>query len=461
MTAYNKNMIHNQLDKQNKKAAVILGFLRPKNEVLLIDAIKSLLNQSYKNFDIYIYDNSELENSLEQTRKLFPNVIIKKNVKNNGFAGGNNSVMREVLKDESYEFVVLLNDDTKPTEKWLESLIEMALKSKVIGAVTSKLLFYEPYIRIAGKTQIFNPKQINIGEDTRDLGVKLFINDTKFANSNYSKKFLRAGLYGLEGDFSWSNKSFVIDLPIGESNTGDYELILSIEGSEHISNQTLELSILGFSKTINISKEKSIYKFAIPNKIIEDNKFNLVQNAGSGITAQFNGYDIGSLNGDAEIDKGQYDSEREVEAVCGGAVLFRASTLRKVGIFDEYYFVYYEDSDLSLRIKHRGYKLLFAPNAVVRHIHAGSSTEYSPLFTYHVWKNKPAFVIKNFGVRPSLYALKELAAINLREFKGATKHKFKNGHHNSRLKVIIKSTLVFYINLPLLLLKKFNVIKSN
>ena len=458
--AYNNFMSETHQIKESK-VAVILGFVRSKNEPLLINAIKTVKNQTYKNFDIFIYDNSEVENSLLETRTLFPEVTIYKNKKNNGFAGGNNTVMREVLKKPEYKYLVLLNDDTQPCSEWLENLVNAAKKSKAIGAVTSKLLFFEPFVRIIAKTQTFNPSNLNIGDDIRDLGVKFYVNESGFENSKYSKKFPRIGFYGMEGDYSWTKDNLVIDLPIGENlQVQDYELVLSIEGSEFVKDQTLEVTIGDYSKTINISKDKSVYKISIPNNVVTNNQFNLIQNAGSGITAQFNGYDIGSMNGEAEIDKGQYDKVKEVEMICGAAVIFKASVLRKVGILDEYFFVYYEDSDLSLRIRHKGYKLMYAPKAIVRHMHAGSSTEYSPLFTYHVWKNKPAFVLKNFGIRPSIYAIFELKKILYRELRNAARYRFKNGYHNSRLKVILKSLLTFYMNIPLIFLKKFNIVKS-
>lgn len=444
-----------------KDTVVILGYVKKANESLLINCINALYKQSYKEFDIYIYDNSSEEDSLETVKSLFPEVKIKKNGRNLGFAGGNNSVMRQVIKEENIKNIVLLNDDTQVTPDWLKSLIERAEESKDYGAVTSKLIFYEPFVRLNFKTQIFNPKERGEGEDTRDLGIKLFTGETRFENTHYSKKFLRDGLYGLENDFTWSSDKFTFDVPIGLSfNEEIYTLILSIEGASQITNQSVELKIGDFETQINISPEKKEYKIEIPRKFIQENKFDLIQNAGSGITAQFNGYDIGSINGNAEIDQGQYDQSKEVEMMCGGAVLMKAEVLRKVGIFDEYFFVYYEDSDLSLRIRKAGYKIMYEPKAVVRHIHAGSSTEYSPFFTYHVWKNKPAFVIKNFGLRPSFYALKEISKIFLVEFRNSVKHMFRDSYANSRLKVILKSLAKFYINLPLILLKKFNIVKS-
>ena len=71
--------------------------------------------------------------------------------------------------------------------------------------------------------------------------------------------------------------------------------------------------------------------------------------------------------------------------------------------------MYYEDTDLSFRMKKIGGIIMYCPDAVVRHIHAGSSTEWSPFFTYHVYRNKLFFIRKNFGLKIYIkYFIKQL-----------------------------------------------------
>ena len=69
------------------------------------------------------------------------------------------------------------------------------------------------------------------------------------------------------------------------------------------------------------------------------------------------------------------------------------------GGFDERFFMYYEDTDLSYRIKKLGKKIMYCPTSVVRHIHTGSSTEWSPFFVYHVYRNKLLFIKKNISTK--------------------------------------------------------------
>ena len=64
---------------------------------------------------------------------------------------------------------------------------------------------------------------------------------------------------------------------------------------------------------------------------------------------------------------GFYDEVREVLAPCGGAMMIRRDVFLQVEGFDEDYISYYEDLDLGWRLWLYGYRVLFAPEAVVYH----------------------------------------------------------------------------------------------
>ncbi|MGL5416281.1 MAG: glycosyltransferase family 2 protein [Clostridium sp.] len=75
--------------------------------------------------------------------------------------------------------------------------------------------------------------------------------------------------------------------------------------------------------------------------------------------------------GQNEADNGQYDKVEQVFGVCGAAPLYRRSTLEKVKVFDEYFdedfFAYKEDIDLSWRINLIGFKNMYYPKAIAYH----------------------------------------------------------------------------------------------
>jgi GT2 family glycosyltransferase len=86
----------------------------------------------------------------------------------------------------------------------------------------------------------------------------------------------------------------------------------------------------------------------------------------------------------------------EVFAPCAAAALYRRDALVKVGGFDESYFAYLEDVDLGFRLRLAGYRCLYVPDAVVRHV--GSATtggQRSDFSVYHGHRNLVWTYFKN------------------------------------------------------------------
>jgi GT2 family glycosyltransferase len=70
--------------------------------------------------------------------------------------------------------------------------------------------------------------------------------------------------------------------------------------------------------------------------------------------------------------------------------------LEDIGLFDEGYFMYYEDVDLSWRARLAGWKILYVPDSVARHIHRGSSISWdNNRFNSQVERNRLALLFKN------------------------------------------------------------------
>lgn len=67
-----------------------------------------------------------------------------------------------------------------------------------------------------------------------------------------------------------------------------------------------------------------------------------------------------------------YDKECYVFGGCGGAVAYRREMLEDIGAFEEAFFMYCEDVDLSWRAQLAGWKCIYAPQAVIYH-HLGAS----------------------------------------------------------------------------------------
>jgi GT2 family glycosyltransferase len=68
------------------------------------------------------------------------------------------------------------------------------------------------------------------------------------------------------------------------------------------------------------------------------------------------------------IDDGSFDHTGDVEAACGFAFFVRRTVLAAVGPFDEAFNPYgWEDVDYSLRVRAAGFRIVYAPDAIVYH----------------------------------------------------------------------------------------------
>jgi GT2 family glycosyltransferase len=100
-----------------------------------------------------------------------------------------------------------------------------------------------------------------------------------------------------------------------------------------------------------------------------------------------------------EVDHGQYDDQREVFAGSGGASLYCAEMLRQIGLFDERFFAYFEDVDISFRAQLAGWQVRYQPSAVARHHIGGTSTKHHGFSRYHTVKNFCYLYTKNMPTR--------------------------------------------------------------
>ncbi len=80
----------------------------------------------------------------------------------------------------------------------------------------------------------------------------------------------------------------------------------------------------------------------------------------------------------------------------GGATLFSIDMLREIGLFDEDFFAYYEDNDISFRAQLAGYKVYYEPSAVAYHKLSRTANRMPSGFaSYQTFKNLPLVFIKN------------------------------------------------------------------
>lgn len=99
--------------------------------------------------------------------------------------------------------------------------------------------------------------------------------------------------------------------------------------------------------------------------------------------------------GRGETNIHKYDRETDVFGASGGASLYRIAMLQEIGLFDEKFFAYYEDVDLSFRAQLAGWKVRYVPSALVYHATSTTGNKIKGFFTYQTMKNLPMLLIKD------------------------------------------------------------------
>lgn len=116
---------------------------------------------------------------------------------------------------------------------------------------------------------------------------------------------------------------------------------------------------------------------------------------------------IGKHRGVDEIDRGQYDKIGETDFATGCCMLVKKEVFETLGLFDKKYFLYYEDSDLSVRAKKAGYKIMYVPKAIIWHKNAGSGGCGSLLQDYYITRNRLIFAMRYAPLRSKISLIKE------------------------------------------------------
>jgi GT2 family glycosyltransferase len=115
--------------------------------------------------------------------------------------------------------------------------------------------------------------------------------------------------------------------------------------------------------------------------------------------------------GRGEKISNEYDNVTAVFGASGGASIYRVKMLEQIGLFDEDFFAYYEDVDLSFRAQLAGWKVAYVPGAVVYHQIGATSSRVPDFTTYQTLKNLPMLMWKNVPWRlmPKVWWRFELA----------------------------------------------------
>jgi len=102
-----------------------------------------------------------------------------------------------------------------------------------------------------------------------------------------------------------------------------------------------------------------------------------------------------------DIGKGEpssnYKNNMEIPFPCGGAVMIRRSALPDPDkLFWSKLFIYQEDLDLGFELLRTGWKIVYEPEAIVRHVHSATAVKFNYMKEYHCTRNRLLILKKHF-----------------------------------------------------------------
>ena len=107
----------------------------------------------------------------------------------------------------------------------------------------------------------------------------------------------------------------------------------------------------------------------------------------------------------------RYSRKRNIFSACAGAAIYRRDVFDEIGLFDEAHFAYLEDVDVAYRARIAGYRNVYVPDAVVRHVgSATSGSLYNEFKIRYSSRNSIYLIYKNMPLLQILLNLPFLTA---------------------------------------------------
>jgi len=180
---------------------------------------------------------------------------------------------------------------------------------------------------------------------------------------------------------------------IGEALADGCEFVLMMNNDTEFEPELLEKLVAGLGE----------YQcHMITPKILFHHDQRLIWSAGGGLHPRrgFSGFH----HGYAEVDRGQFDTPRLVDHAPGCCVLIRKEVFDRIGMMDNHYFTYVEDTDFSYRAMRAGLKLMYLPSAKLLHkAHSLTGGLFSDFMMRYTTRNRIYFMLKHFGPWRGLY----------------------------------------------------------
>lgn len=171
-------------------------------------------------------------------------------------------------------------------------------------------------------------------------------------------------------------------------NRSKGEYVMTLNADAFLENSYIDICVKALQRNEQIG--------TITGKLLSSNNINIIDSAGITIFKE----GVAGERGIGEKDCGQYDKEEYVAGACCAAAIYRRKMLNSIKYnneyFDEDFFAFCEDLDLSISSLLQGWKTLYCPRAVAYHLRGGSTRTSSDFVNYLLYRNSKYFYMKTF-----------------------------------------------------------------
>jgi GT2 family glycosyltransferase len=360
--------------------AVVVNFNGGEMTLRCLDGLAAL-EWPAERLELVLVDNASTDGIAERVAEERGRVRLVRNHTNLGFAGGCNVALDDL---DGVDYVALVNNDAVVEPGWLAPLVGALEADPALGAANGKVLFAPRFTEVVVESDTFVPGR----GDARRLGVRVsgvevdgrdVTSDCLFPSGFWD---LEHGA-GEEASFRWTDGRGQLLVPATPGTTAPRSCCLRLASA----------SPRGVSLSAGPGRARA---GAGPTPAwvdcpLEGPWTDVVNSAGGLLLKSGHGADRAFL----EPDDGRWDEPVEVFSWTGSAVVLRAAYLRDAGLFDDRFFLYYEDLDLSWRGRLRGWRYAYVPAAVARHLHGATSGRGSALLLHHLERNRLLTLTRN------------------------------------------------------------------
>jgi GT2 family glycosyltransferase len=307
-----------------------------------------------RDLQVVLVDNASRRPVVDEVRRRFPTVDVRRSSENHGFGGGCNLALGDL---DGLDAVALVNSDVEVSDGWLEPLAAALDADPALGAASPKMLLADRFLDVRLEVAVRRRRR----GDRRLLGVRYL--GAEGSSGVRCRPHAVEGFHDVEPGargtwFRWTTERAHLRVPVRDEVPPQIRLHLDAD------EPTPVVALVGGIRSdLVVGPLPAWHEVAADGPVVA-----VVNNAGVVLDDDGFGADRGYLS----PDDGSWDSPSPIEAWSGGAVLLRGDALRQLQGFQASLFLYYEDVELSLRATRAGWRHVYVPASVVHHAHAGS-----------------------------------------------------------------------------------------